>query len=146
MATEKFLYCLSLSFFPLHYYYISKFSFVCFSLNFNYFSFALLQFSFHSYLLSGPVKLWRYHQTKFNIVCLFRNKKSMSGATWPAVVWFERAYSAQDLFFSRPSPKAGRELQTALDMMDDGPLASRSRSSGRESTQRLCSCFLLNCS
>ena len=52
------------------------------------------------------------------------------------------------LFFSRPSPKAGRELQTALDMMDaggreDGPLVSRSQSPGRESTQRLCTCLYL---
>ena len=56
------------------------------------------------------------------------------------------------MFFSRPSPKAGRELQTALDRMirdddddddddDDGPLASGSRSPGRESTQRLCTCL-----
>ena len=37
-------------------------------------------------------------------------------------------------FFSRPSPKAGRELQTELNTRDDGPLASRSRSPGREST------------
>ena len=49
-------------------------------------------------------------------------------------------------FFSRPSPKAGRELQTALDRIKDneltnGPLASRSRSPGRESTQRLSTCF-----
>ena len=51
------------------------------------------------------------------------------------------------LFFSRPSPKAGRELQTALDtriMENNGwPLASRSRSPGRESTQRLCTCSAL---
>ena len=28
--------------------------------------------------------------------------------------------------------------------MEGGPLASRSRSPGRESTQRLCTCFILN--
>ena len=48
-------------------------------------------------------------------------------------------------FFSRPSPKAGRELQTALDIRDDGgregPLAKNDRSPGLESTQRLCTCF-----
>ena len=48
-------------------------------------------------------------------------------------------------FFSRPSPKAGRELQTVSNtrrrMRDGGPLASRSRSPGHESTQRLCTCF-----
>ena len=36
--------------------------------------------------------------------------------------------------------EGGRELQTELDRMN-GPLASRSRSPGRESTQRLCTCF-----
>ena len=54
-------------------------------------------------------------------------------------------------FFSRPSPKAGRELQTTLDtrimeggMMDPWrKIISRSRSPGRESTQRLCTCFCL---
>ena len=51
-------------------------------------------------------------------------------------------------FFSRPSPKAGRELQTALDIRDDGgregPLSKNDRSPGRESTQRLCTCFIYN--
>ena len=44
-------------------------------------------------------------------------------------------------FFSRPSPKAGRELQTVLNRMkggrEGGPLAKNDRSPGRESTQRL---------
>ena len=47
-------------------------------------------------------------------------------------------------FFSRPSPKAGRELQTVLDIRDDGgregPVAKNDRSPDRESTQRLCTC------
>ena len=56
------------------------------------------------------------------------------------------------LFFSRPSPKAGRELQTTLDtrIMEGGmrdpqrKIISRSRSQGCESTQRLCTCLLMN--
>ena len=41
-------------------------------------------------------------------------------------------------FFSRPSPNAGRELQTVLNIMDEGgPLAKNDRLPGRESTQRL---------
>ena len=47
------------------------------------------------------------------------------------------------VFFSRPSPKAGREPQTALNrrINKGGPLASWRRSPGRESTQRLCTCL-----
>ena len=49
-------------------------------------------------------------------------------------------------FFSLPSPKAGHELHIDRmrddgGMIDDGPLASRSRSPGRESTQRKCTCL-----
>ena len=45
------------------------------------------------------------------------------------------------LFFSRPSPKVGRELQTALNRIMEDPYKN-DRSPGRESTQRLCTCFI----
>ena len=55
------------------------------------------------------------------------------------------------IFFSRPSPKAGRELQTVSNtrmMKNDGggggPFASQSRAPGCECTQRLCTCFFSN--
>ena len=44
---------------------------------------------------------------------------------------------------------AGRELQTVLNRREDededegGPLAKSDQSPGRESTQRLCTCYLM---
>ena len=54
------------------------------------------------------------------------------------------------MFFSRPSPKAGRELQTVSDTRrimknDGGSLARQSRSPGRESTQRQCVLVIIRC-
>ena len=71
-------------------------------------------------------------------VCPVRSEVSGQATHWPD--------EQIGKFFSRPSPKAGRELQTVSDMMrrrdeDEDPWRSRSRSPGRESTQRLCTCF-----
>ena len=70
------------------------------------------------------------------LLLLLRSKLSQSGTF------------AFNPFFTRPLPKAGRELQTVLNtrrIMEGwgGPLAKNDRSPGRESTQRLCTCFLL---
>ena len=56
------------------------------------------------------------------------------------------SYQHHRQFFSRPSPKAGRELH--IDRMmeggmmqgEGGPLSKNQHSPGRESTQRLCTC------